>query len=228
MTLFSTLGINPTEIESLKLERYYAYLVEKNQVMNLTAITDREGVYYKHFYDSLSLSKGIDLSKVNTMLDIGSGAGFPGVVIKIFYPNIKLTIVDSLGKRITFLKALIEHLELDGIELVCDRAENFITTRRNYYDLVTARAVAPINILDELAIPFVKKGGYLVAMKASNFKEELEIARTGIGLLGGKVEGIISFDLPNQYGERHLLKIKKVKENNFYPRSYKDIKKKPL
>lgn len=228
MSLFSTLGITPTETQSLKLERYYAFLVEKNQVMNLTAITDREGVYYKHFYDSLSLSKGLDLTKVNTMLDIGSGAGFPGIVIKIFYPDIKLTIVDSLGKRITFLKSLVEHLELDGIELVCDRAENFITNRRNYYDLVTARAVAPINILDELAIPFVKKGGYLIAMKASNFKEELEIARTGIGLLGGKVEGIISFDLPNEYGERHLLKIKKVKENNFYPRSFKDIKKKPL
>jgi len=228
MNHFETLGIKPTLKESFILERYYKFLVEKNQVMNLTGITDYDGVYYKHFYDSLSLNKGIDLNKVTTMLDIGSGAGFPGVVIKIFYPHIKLTIVDSLGKRITFLKELTDYLGLTGIEFVCDRAENFVKQRRNYYDLVTARAVAPIDILDELAIPYVKIGGYLVAMKASNFKEELDRALNGIQILGGKVEDIISFNLPNDLGERHLLKIKKVLENNRYPREFKDIKKKPL
>ncbi len=228
MNIFSSLGITPTDSQLEKLDQYYAFLTEKNAVMNLTAITDLEGVYYKHFYDSLSLSKGIDLSKVDTMLDIGSGAGFPGIVIKIFYPNVKLTIVDSLNKRITFLGELLNHLGINDVELVADRAENFVLQRRNHYDLVTARAVAPINILDELALPFVKIGGYLVAMKASNLEEELNLAKRGIGILGGKVEEIISFLLPNGYGERHLLKVKKIKENNHYPRAFKDIKKKPL
>lgn len=228
MNIFKPLNIEPNDVQKEKLNRYYEFLKERNAVMNLTAITDLEGVYYKHFFDSLSLSKGIDLNQISTMLDIGSGAGFPGVVIKLFYPHIKLTIVDSLNKRIGFLKDLIAHLELNDIELVCDRAESFVVKRRNYYDLVTARAVAPIYILDELALPYVKTGGYLVAMKASNLEEELRLAKRGIGLLGGKVEEIISFELPNAYGERHLLKIKKVKENNQYPRAYKDIKKKPL
>lgn len=228
MNHFEPLGINPTLKESFILDRYYKFLVEKNKVMNLTGITDYDGVYYKHFYDSLSLNQSIDLKTVSTMLDIGSGAGFPGIVIKIFYPHIKLTIVDSLGKRITFLKELAEYLGLTGIDFVCDRAENYIKQRRNYYDLVTARAVAPIDILDELAIPFVKVGGYLIAMKASNFKEELSRAEKGIEILGGKVTDIISFNLPNDLGERHLLKIKKVTENNRYPRSFKDIKNKPL
>lgn len=228
MNHFEPLGINPTLKEAFILDRYYKFLVEKNKVMNLTGITDYDGVYYKHFYDSLSLNQSIDLKTVSTMLDIGSGAGFPGIVIKIFYPHIKLTIVDSLGKRITFLKELAEYLGLTGIDFVCDRAENYIKQRRNYYDLVTARAVAPIDILDELAIPFVKVGGYLIAMKASNFKEELSRAEKGIEILGGKVTDIISFNLPNDLGERHLLKIKKVTENNRYPRSFKDIKNKPL
>lgn len=228
MNHFESLGIYPTLKEAFILDRYYKFLVEKNKVMNLTGITDYDGVYYKHFYDSLSLNQSIDLKTVSTMLDIGSGAGFPGIVIKIFYPHIKLTIVDSLGKRITFLKELAEYLGLTGIDFVCDRAENYIKQRRNYYDLVTARAVAPIDILDELAIPFVKVGGYLIAMKASNFKEELSRAEKGIEILGGKVTDIISFNLPNDLGERHLLKIKKVTENNRYPREFKDIKKKPL
>jgi 16S rRNA (guanine527-N7)-methyltransferase len=228
MNHFEPLGINPTLKEAFILDRYYKFLVEKNKVMNLTGITDYDGVYYKHFYDSLSLNQSIDLKTISTMLDIGSGAGFPGIVIKIFYPHIKLTIVDSLGKRITFLKELTEYLGLTGIDFVCDRAENYIKQRRNYYDLVTARAVAPIDILDELAIPFVKVGGYLIAMKASNFKEELSRAEKGIEILGGKVTDIISFNLPNDLGERHLLKIKKVTENNRYPREFKDIKKKPL
>ena len=228
MNHFEPLGINPTLKEAFILDRYYKFLVEKNKVMNLTGITDYDGVYYKHFYDSLSLNQSIDLKTVSTMLDIGSGAGFPGIVIKIFYPHIRLTIVDSLGKRITFLKELAEYLGLTGIDFVCDRAENYIKQRRNYYDLVTARAVAPIDILDELAIPFVKVGGYLIAMKASNFKEELSRAEKGIEILGGKVTDIISFNLPNDLGERHLLKIKKVTENNRYPREFKDIKKKPL
>lgn len=228
MDIFKPLGIELTDAQQAKLHRYYDVLVQENTVMNLTAITDLEGVYYKHFYDSLTLAKAIDLNQVQTLLDIGSGAGFPGIVIKIVFPHIKLTIVDSLNKRILFLGRLLKALEIEGVELVCDRAEMYALRKRNYFDLVTARAVAPIDILDELALPLVKVGGYLIAMKAQNFQTELERAQKGIQILGGKVAEIISLDLPNDLGERHLLKIKKIKENNAYPRPFKDIKNKPL
>lgn len=228
MDIFKPLELSLSEAQQAKLNRYYEVLIQENTVMNLTAIIDLEGVYYKHFYDSLTLSKAIDLNQVSTILDIGSGAGFPGIVLKIVYPHLKLTIVDSLNKRILFLGRLLKALEIEGVELVCDRAEVFAKTRRNYFDLVTARAVAPIEILDELALPLVKVGGYLIAMKAQNFQTELERANKGIQILGGKVESIISLELPNHLGERHLLKIKKVKENNAYPRPFKDIKNKPL
>lgn len=228
MDIFKPLGLSLTETQQQQLHRYYDVLVKENESMNLTAITDLEGVYYKHFYDSLTLAKAIDLTSVSTLLDIGSGAGFPGIVLKIVFPHLKLTIVDSLNKRILFLGRLLRALEIDDVELVCDRAEVYALRRRNYFDLVTARAVAPIDILDELALPLVKVGGYLIAMKAQNFQSELERAQRGIQLLGGKVEDIISLELPNQLGERHLLKIKKVKENNQYPRPFKDIKNKPL
>lgn len=228
MDIFKPLGITLSESQQIKLKTYYEFLVKENEVMNLTAITDLEGVYYKHFYDSLTLSKAIDLTKISTLLDIGSGAGFPGIVLKIVYPHIRLTIVDSLNKRILFLGRLLKALEIDGVELICDRAEIYALKKRNYFDLVTARAVAPIEILDELALPLVKVGGYLIAMKAQNFQMELEKANKGITLLGGKVEDIISLELPNNLGERHLLKIKKIKENNAYPRPFKDIKNKPL
>ncbi len=228
MDIFKPLGITLSESQQIKLKTYYEFLVKENEVMNLTAITDLEGVYYKHFYDSLTLSKAIDLTKISTLLDIGSGAGFPGIVLKIVYPHIRLTIVDSLNKRILFLGRLLKALEIDGVELICDRAEIYALKKRNYFDLVTARAVAPIEILDELALPLVKVGGYLIAMKAQNFQSELEKANKGITLLGGKVEDIISLELPNNLGERHLLKIKKIKENNAYPRPFKDIKNKPL
>lgn len=228
MDIFKPLAITLSESQQIKLKTYYEFLVKENEVMNLTAITDLEGVYYKHFYDSLTLSKAIDLTKISTLLDIGSGAGFPGIVLKIVYPHIRLTIVDSLNKRILFLGRLLKALEIDGVELICDRAEIYALKKRNYFDLVTARAVAPIEILDELALPLVKVGGYLIAMKAQNFQSELEKANKGITLLGGKVEDIISLELPNNLGERHLLKIKKIKENNAYPRPFKDIKNKPL
>lgn len=228
MDIFKPLGIELTDAQHAQLHRYYDFLVQENAVMNLTAITDLEGVYYKHFYDSLTLAKAIDLTEVQTLLDIGSGAGFPGIVIKIVFPHIKLTIVDSLNKRILFLGRLLKALEIEGVELVCDRAEMYALRKRNYFDLVTARAVAPIDILDELALPLVKVGGYLIAMKAQNFQTELERAQKGIQILGGKVAEITSLELPKDLGERHLLKIKKIKENNAYPRPFKDIKNKPL
>ena len=228
MDIFKPLGITLSESQQAKLHQYYEVLVKENEVMNLTAITNLEGVYYKHFYDSLTLTQATDLNKISTLLDIGSGAGFPGIVLKIVYPHLKLTIVDSLNKRILFLGRLLKALDIEGVELVCDRAETYAKTKRNYFDLVTARAVAPIEILDELALPLVKVNGYLIAMKAQNFQAELEKASKGIVLLGGRVEEVISLQLPNGFGERHLLKIKKVKENNAYPRPFKDIKNKPL
>lgn len=222
------LDITLSDIQLEQFKTYFEYLTEQNKVMNLTAITEEKDVYYKHFYDSISLVKAINFNEVKNICDIGAGAGFPSVPLKIIYPHLEVTIVESLQKRIDFLSRLTLKLNMDGVNLVSNRAEVFAVNNRNLFDLVTARAVAPIKILDELALPMVKKGGYLIAMKASNFEVELNEAKNGIGILGGKVVNTVSFELPYGYGQRHLLVIKKVKINDNYPRSYAQIKKKPL
>ena len=224
----SDLGIILTEVQLIQFETYFNYLIEQNNVMNLTAITEEKDVYYKHFYDSVSLIKAIDFNAIQSICDIGAGAGFPSIPLKIIFPHLQVTIVESLQKRIGFLSRLSLKLEIDGIELIANRAEVFAENNRNRFDLVTARAVAPIKILDELALPMVKLGGTLLAMKASNFQEELKEASKGITILGGRVERVESFELPFDYGVRHLLVIKKVKINDKYPRSYAQIKNKPL
>lgn len=222
------LDIELSDVQQVQFNTYFEYLSEQNKVMNLTAITEMKDVYYKHFYDSVSLVKAIDFNDIKTICDIGAGAGFPSIPLKIIYPHLTVTIVESLQKRIGFLTRLSLKLNMDGIELISNRAEIFAANNRNRFDLVTARAVAPIKILDELALPMVKKGGYLIAMKATNFEVELNEARNGIGILGGKVRNTVSFELPYDYGERHLLVIEKVKINDNFPRSYAQIKKKPL
>ena len=146
----SNLGIEVSLDQLEKLDRYYDLLVEWNKKINLTAIVEKKKVYLKHFYDSLTLVKVIDLNKENTFLDVGTGAGFPGIVIKIFFPHLKVTLLDSIGKRIVFLKKVINELKLDNILCVCERAEVYACSHRNCYDVVTARAVSSINILLEL------------------------------------------------------------------------------
>ena len=214
---------------SLKFEAYFKKLVEVNEVMNLTSITDHDGVYNKHFLDSLSIAKAIDLNKEQTLLDVGSGAGFPSVPLAIVSNKISVTIIDALNKRISFLNDLAKELELDNVKALHIRAEEYAKEKRNSFDIVTARAVARLNILSELCLPLVKVGGYFIAMKSQDYKDELKEALNGIQILGGSVEATIPFELPDDQGFRTLIIIKKVKETNKkYPRAFARIKEKPL
>ena len=213
-----------------KFSLYYNYLVQENEKYNLTNITEKEEAYIKHFYDSIQLEKVIDLNNVSTLCDVGSGAGFPSIPLKILEDSLEVWIVDSLNKRINFLKELCDKLEIK-VNLVCDRAEEFQKGKREYFDIVTARAVARLNILDELCMPLVKKDGYFLAMKASEYLEELEEAKKGINILGGKTEKVFDYNLPynGDMEYRNVIVIKKIEHtNNKYPRDFAKIKKNPL
>ncbi len=221
------LGINITDEKLNKLEKYYELLIEYNKVMNLTGITEKESVYLKHFYDSLTISKIIDLTKQETLCDLGSGAGFPGIVLKIFYPNLKITLIDSLNKRINFLNKVIEELDLKNIEAVHTRIEDYSMGNKEKYDIVTARAVAPLNILLELGINLVKVGKYFIAMKG--ILENESDYSNALKKLNCKEEDLIIFKLPIEESSRSLIKIsKKDSTPKLFPRKYSDIKKKPL
>lgn len=221
------LNINITDKALNDLDTYYKMLIEYNSHTNLTRITEENEVYLKHFYDSLTLVKTIDLDN-QTLLDIGTGAGFPGLVLKIVFPNLKVTLVDSLNKRITFLKSVIEKLGLKDIEAIHARAEEYASKKRESFDIVTSRAVANMSTLSELCIPFVKTHGYFVPMKA-DAKNELKSAEKAIKTLGGVLKDTIIFELPHDAGTRTLIKIEKlVKTSVKYPRKFSEIKKKPL
>ena len=211
-----------------KFETYYKTLVEVNSYMNLTAITEYNEVYIKHFLDSLYILKAIDNTKEYTLLDVGSGAGFPSIPLAIVSNYSNIYIIDALNKRINFLNELAKKLELDNVKAYHIRAEEYAKEKREFFDYVTARAVARLNVLVELCLPLVKFGGYFIAMK-SDAKEELEEASNGINKLGGKIDNIIEFDLPDNMGKRELILIKKVKNTStIYPREFKKIKEKPL
>ncbi len=221
------INIDITEEQLNKLETYYEMLIEYNKVMNLTGITEKEEVYLKHFYDSLTINKIIDLKEVNTLCDLGSGAGFPGIVLKIVFPNIKITLVDSLNKRINFLNEVIAKLNLGNIEAIHSRIEDYSLLHNEEYDVVTARAVAPINILLELGVRLVKVGKYFIAMKG-NVENEPDYANC-IKKLDIQEENKIIFNLPVENSTRTLIKfIKKNSTNKLFPRKYGDIKKRPL
>lgn len=218
------LGIDLTKKQINDLEIYAKFLLEYNEHTNLTAITKPDEVYLKHFYDSLTIVKNVDLNKVTTLLDIGTGAGFPGMVLKIVYPNLKVTLLDSNNKKVAFLKELAEKLNLD-VEIIYNRAEIFVQNRREYYDIVTSRAVADLSILAELAIPYLKVGGNFIAMKA-NYQDELHNAENIIKKLNSKVTKITEFILPATDMNRGIITINKEKiTNKKYPRSYNTIKK---
>lgn len=221
------LNIDITNKQLSDLDTYYKMLIDYNSHTNLTRITEENEVYLKHFYDSLTLVKTIKLD-YQTLLDIGTGAGFPGLVLKIVFPNLKVTLVDSLNKRITFLKSVIEKLNLKEVEAIHARAEEYILNKRESFDIVTSRAVANLNTLSELCIPFVKVGGYFVPMKA-DVKEELKSAEKGIKTLGGVLKNTIIFELSHDAGTRTLIKIEKLAKTSVkYPRKFSEIKKKPL
>lgn len=219
------LGINLTEKQLSQLEKFYQLLISWNEKMNLTRITEKEEVYLKHFYDSLTLSKVIDLNKDLIFCDVGSGAGFPGIVLKIVFPNLKITLVDSLQKRVNYLNEIIKDLELTNIEAIHDRAENYAKNHREEYNIVTARAVANLKVLSELCIPMVKENGYFISMKA-NIEEELENSKEIIKKLNSTIEKIETFYLPIENSIRNIILIKKEgKTNPIYPRKIDKIKK---
>ena len=217
-----------TQNQINKFKIYYEYLIEYNKHTNLTSITTKEDVYLKHFYDSCLLTKTIDFNNINTMLDIGCGAGFPGIVIKILFPNIKLTLLDSNNKKTKFCESLSKLLELDNVEIVNKRAEEYIVEKREYFDIVSARAVKNLPVLIELSIPYVKQNEYFIAMK-SDYEEELNNSKNGIKVLGAEYIKTININLPNNTGIRNFILIKKInKTNPKYPRNYSQIIKKPL
>ena len=221
------LGIEVTEEKLKQLEVYYEMLIEYNKVMNLTGITDKEDVYLKHFYDSLTICKIIDLNKEETLCDIGTGAGFPGVVLKIFFPNLKITLVDSLNKRINFLNDVINQLRLEKIETKHARMEEYSRINIEKFDVVTARAVAQMHFLLEVAIPMLKVNKFFIAMKG-NIENEIDYKFAMNKLFCEEID-IIKFKLPIEESNRALIKIKKNKLTpKLFPRKYIDIKKKPL
>ena len=223
ITELTKLNIEVTPEKLDQLKEYASFLLEYNQHTNLTAIRDINEVYLKHFYDSLTIVKAINLKEVNTLLDIGTGPGFPGMVLKIIYPHLQITLMDSNNKKINFLKALAQELNL-SVEIIYGRAEEFIVNRREYYDVVTSRAVASLDILAELSIPYVKTNGLFVAMK-SNYQEELQATLPILKKLDSKVEKIEKFSLPKIEANRAIICIRKEKATNHkYPRNYNQIK----
>lgn len=220
------LGIEVNEEQLEKLEKYYDLLISYNEKMNLTAITDKKEVYLKHFYDSLTLLKVVDLNNEESLCDVGTGAGFPGIVLKIFYPHIKLTLVDSLNKRINFLKDVVSTLNLDNVICVHARAEEYAKVNREKFDIVTARAVASLNVLLEYCIPMVKKNKYFVAMKGH---EDINLYEHSLKILDSKIVNVNEFLLPIEDSQRTIIKIEKLNyTNKKYPRKFSEIKKKPL
>ena len=224
-------GIDLSEKQMNQFNRYYEVLVEWNEKMNLTAITDREAVYLKHFYDSITASFHVDLTRPLSICDVGAGAGFPSIPLKICFPHLEVSIVDSLNKRITFLNHLANELELDKVSFHHDRAETFGQNKsfRESYDLVTARAVARLSVLSELCMPLVKKGGQFVAMKAANADDELIDAKQAVKLLGGGEINVHSFELPMEQSERSIIVVQKSSSTpKKYPRKPGTPNKSPL
>lgn len=220
------LGILLTPKQEQDLDTYYKLLISYNNNVNLTAITKEEDVYLKHFYDSLTLFKGIDLKENLKICDLGTGAGFPGLVLKIVFPNLSITLVDSLEKRIKFLDLVIKELELKNIKTVHSRIEEFKEIEA--FDVVVSRAVAKINILLELGCKIPKVNGLFVFMKG-NILEELKSAKNALKVLNYSLEKIINFKLPIEESERNIVIFKHTSPtSNKYPRQFSIIKKKPL
>lgn len=225
------LGYPLTEHQKKQYERYFELLVEWNEKINLTAITEKDEVYLKHFYDSIApIVQGLIENQPIRLLDIGAGAGFPSLPMKILFPELDVTIIDSLNKRINFLHLLAEELGLNGVHFYHGRAEDFAQDKafRAQFDVVTARAVARMQVLSELTIPYLKVGGRLLALKASNAPEELEEAKNALNLLFSKVEDNLQYALPNG-DPRYITIVEKKKETpNKYPRKAGMPNKRPL
>ena len=230
-THLADLGFPLTDRQKEQYERYFELLVEWNEKINLTAITDKDEVYLKHFYDSIApILQGLIENQPIRLLDIGAGAGFPSLPMKILFPELDVTIIDSLNKRINFLHLLAEELGLSRVHFYHGRAEDFAQDKafRAQFDIVTARAVARMQVLSELTIPYLKVGGRLLALKASNAPEELEEAKNALNILFSKVEDNLQYELPNG-DPRYITVVEKKKETpNKYPRKAGMPNKRPL
>lgn len=220
--------ITLTEMQSNQFRLYFQTLVAYNQKVNLTRITEENEVYYKHFYDSLTMIDTIDLKQVQSICDMGAGAGFPSIPLKIIYPHLKITIIDSLGKRIKFLEFLLATLEIKDVKLIYDRIENYAVKNLNTFDIVTARALGALPLILELGIPMVKEGKNFIAYKGSNYEEEIKESKRALDILKSHVSDVKTYELPYEMGYRAHVVINKDKHIQGYPRSYSVIKKKPL
>ena len=223
--------ITLTERQREQFDRYYELLVERNKVMNLTGITDYDEVNLKHFTDSLTIVRLKDMSKISTLIDVGTGAGFPGIPIKIAFPHIKIVLLDSLNKRLKFLDDVIRELDLEEIRTLHGRAEDYAKKPeyREKFDLCVSRAVANLSTLSEYCLPFVKKGGSFVSYKSGEADEEIRSSENAVNILGGKIEKIEKFMLPDTDIGRALVQSDKVKNTpGKYPRKAGVPAKEPL
>lgn len=222
------LNIEITDYQLCQFEKYYELLSEWNKVVNLTRIIEKDDVYLKHFYDSATIVKVIDLNKIDNLCDFGTGAGFPGIVLKILYPNLDITLVDSLNKRVNFLNIVIKELKLKNINAIHTRIEEYGKLNREKFDCVVARAVSSLNILIEYATPIIKKNQYFIAMKG-NIDEELINSKKALLNLNMELIKKEEFKLPIENSMRNiLLFIKKDVTPLKYPRETSIIKKSPL
>jgi len=230
-TSAENLGLSLDAKALVRFETYWEYLSLRNQVMNLTAITDSAEAVQKHFLDSLALTRAADF-KEKKLIDIGTGAGFPGLPLKIAVPTLEVTLLDSLQKRVTFLEEVIERLELEGVNCVHARAEEWVATpgQRESYDYATSRAVAELNVLLELTLPYVRLGGACLAMKTVHAEEEIQAAAGAAAILGGEIEGHYDYTLPgSEEVVRRIVVIRKVAPTpDQYPRRFAKMQKQPL
>lgn len=225
------LNITLSDIQKQQFIKFYEYLIEKNKVMNLTGITEFEEVLVKHFLDSLACVKAVDMTEIKRVMDVGTGAGFPGIPLKIVYEKAEFCLLDSLNKRVKFLQETFELLHLDHISAVHGRAEEFAKNKlyREQFDLCVSRAVSNLATLSEYCLPYVKKGGYFISYKSGTVQEEADQAKKAIQILGGEVKDIIYFQLPDSEIERSLVVIKKIKNTpGKYPRKAGTPLKEPL
>ncbi|MBU3810112.1 MAG: 16S rRNA (guanine(527)-N(7))-methyltransferase RsmG [Candidatus Niameybacter stercoravium] len=225
------LNVELTDKQADQLMRYKELLVEWNEKMNLTAITEDMEVITKHFLDCLTVQSSIDLTQVKSLVDVGTGAGFPGLVLKIAFPNVHITLIDSLNKRLKFLQHVIDELGLTGIECVHGRAEDLGKNKayREQFEVCASRAVANLAVLSEYTLPFVQKGGYLIALKGQKLDEELAEGEKAIAILGGTIDKLVDVVVPYTDLNHRIAKIKKVKETpKKYPRKAGEPTKAPL
>lgn len=225
------LGITLDEIQKKQFTDFYEYLVEKNKVMNLTGITEFQEVLVKHFLDSLACVKAVDMSRIKRIMDIGTGAGFPGVPLKIAFPHLEVCLLDSLKKRVNFLEETFQMLKLENITAIHGRAEEYAKNKqyRETYDLCVSRAVSNLATLSEYCLPYVKTGGYFISYKSGTVQEEVEQAQKAVKILGGKIQDVVYFQLPDSEIQRSLVVIEKIKATpGRYPRKAGTPLKEPL